>query len=53
MKSLRIRMSCALIGLAIKTMPKEWQTARAIRNLVSTGAIATDYGSRERPFNPK
>ena len=41
METLRITISCKLIGLAIKTMPKTWQTRNAIKNLISTGIIKT------------
>ena len=41
MKNLRMNLSCWLIGLAIKTMPKDWQTDKAVKNLISTKAIKT------------
>lgn len=39
MNNLRMSISVFLIGLAIKTMPKDWQTKKAIKNLISTGVI--------------
>ena len=44
MSNIKLKLSCYLIGLAIKTLPKEWQTDNAIKNLVSTGAIETLTG---------
>ena len=41
MKNIRLKFSCYLIGLAIKTMPKDWQSDKAIKNLISTGVIET------------
>jgi hypothetical protein len=41
MENLRMRICVWLIGLAIKTMPKEWQTEKAVKNLISAGSIKT------------
>ena len=41
LKNLRLHVACRLIGIAIKIMPKEWQTKTAIRNLILTGEIPT------------
>ena len=40
MENLRLRISCKLIGYAIKLMPKEWRTKQSINNLIATKVIA-------------
>ena len=35
----RMRFSCWLIGLAIKTLPEGWRKKNAVRNLIATGHI--------------
>lgn len=39
MNNLRMNMSMILISLAIKSLPKEWQTKKAITNLISADVI--------------
>lgn len=39
MKNLRLKISCYLIGLAIKTLPEDWRTEKAVKNLISVGTI--------------
>lgn len=43
-EKIRLKLSCFLISKAIKIMPHDWQTKKAIKNLVSVGAIKTDKG---------
>ena len=38
-RNIRIKFSCWLISQAIKTVPKEWRTKNAIRNLISIESI--------------
>lgn len=37
----RMKLSCWLVGIAIKTLPADWQTSTAIRNLILVKAINT------------
>lgn len=41
---MRIKLAIILINLAIRVMPKEWQTQTAIINLIKTRAIKTKDG---------
>jgi hypothetical protein len=41
MKDLRMKICVWFIGIAIKTLPKDWQTVKAVKNLISIGAIKT------------
>ena len=40
MKNLRLKISVFLISMAIKTLPKDWRTDKAVKNLISNKAIA-------------
>lgn len=41
LKNFYMKSVCCLISLSIKCMPSDWQTDKAIKNLISTGAIKT------------
>jgi len=41
-KNLRMRFSCWLISKAIATLPIEWQSRIAVKNLINTNAIKTN-----------
>ena len=41
LKNIKLKIICYLIGFMIRRMPSEWQTEKAVKNLISTGAIKT------------
>jgi len=47
LKNIKLKIICYLIGFMIRRMPREWQTEKAIKNLISTGAIETRAGRTE------
>jgi hypothetical protein len=39
MNNIRIKFTCWVISKAIKMMPKEWQSEKAVKNLIAIGRI--------------
>jgi hypothetical protein len=39
MKNLRIEIACKVISMAIKIMPRDWRSDKAICNLIKSGDI--------------
>jgi len=39
--NLRIKLGCYIVSKAIKLMPDEWQTEKAVKNLIAIKKIKT------------